>query len=42
MPGIAPKCLDCGRNLVFDVVRLIYHCPACEEAKKAEEKKEAA
>jgi predicted RNA-binding Zn-ribbon protein involved in translation (DUF1610 family) len=29
MPGIPPKCLDCGTDLRYDVTKLTYQCPVC-------------
>lgn len=46
MPGIPAKCLECGTDLRFDVIRNLYFCPACEEmtaeaVAEAEEKQAA-
>lgn len=30
MPGIPAKCLECGTDLRYDPVRLLYLCPSCE------------
>jgi len=35
MPGIPAKCLECGTDLRYDPVRLLYLCPACEAEEKA-------
>jgi len=40
MPGIPAKCLECGTDLRYDAVQLLFFCPACEE-KKEEVKAEA-
>lgn len=29
MPGITPKCLDCGADLRYDPAKLTYECPIC-------------
>ena len=45
MPGIPAKCLECGTDLRYDAVQLLYFCPACagkEEAPAQAEVKEAA
>jgi predicted Zn-ribbon and HTH transcriptional regulator len=45
MPGIPAKCLECGTDLRYDPVRLLFFCPTCEvkrEAPVEAEAKEAA
>ncbi len=48
MPGITPKCLECGADLRYDPAKLIYECSACRPAGKPkveevrESRKEAA
>jgi predicted RNA-binding Zn-ribbon protein involved in translation (DUF1610 family) len=41
MKGIPPKCLDCGKILVYDGGKAMYFCPECEPKKSKEMKKAA-
>ncbi len=29
MPGITPKCVECGADLRYDPEKLTYECPVC-------------
>lgn len=41
MKGIPPKCLDCGKILVYDGAKGMYYCPDCEATKPEGMKKAA-
>lgn len=34
MPGITPKCLECGADLRYDPANLTYQCPVCRPVEK--------
>jgi hypothetical protein len=34
MPGIPPKCLECGADLRYDPLNLMYGCSACRPGEK--------
>ncbi len=48
MPGITPKCLECGADLRYDPAKLTYQCSVCQPAERRatgevrESRKEAA